>query len=76
MAHLKENFGITGVMERLRKTELDGETSNAYKILVRKPGKRPFRRPKMKWKSQIKMDLTEVCYEYGRWLELAQGRVQ
>jgi hypothetical protein len=34
--------------------------TNAYKILVRKPeGKRPFGRPKCRWKSNIKTGLKE-----------------
>jgi hypothetical protein len=35
-----------------------GEKSNAYMILVGKPeGKRPVRRPRRRWKDDIKMDL-------------------
>jgi hypothetical protein len=40
------------------------EMRNAYKILVGKPeGKRPLRRPRRRWKDNIKMDLKEVGCE-------------
>jgi hypothetical protein len=35
----------------------NGETRNAYRILVGKPeGKRPLRRPRHKWVDNIKID--------------------
>ena len=38
-------------------------------------GKRPLRRPRHKWKDNIKMDLQEVGGGCGDWMELAQDRV-
>jgi hypothetical protein len=39
----------------------NGETRNAYGILVRKPeGKRPLGRPRCRWVDNIKMDLIEI----------------
>jgi hypothetical protein len=36
----------------------DGETANAYRILVEKPeGKRPLGRPSCRWVDNIKIDL-------------------
>jgi hypothetical protein len=41
-----------------------GEMRNVYKILVRKSeGKRPFGRPKHRWKDNIRMDLKEIGWE-------------
>jgi hypothetical protein len=38
-----------------------GEKTNAYRILVGKPeGKRPLRRPRLRWEDEIKMDLREI----------------
>jgi hypothetical protein len=39
---------------------MNGETRNAYRLLVGKPeGKRPLRRPRSRW-DNIRMDLGEV----------------
>jgi hypothetical protein len=35
-------------------------------------GKCPLGIPRMRWKDNIKMDLMEIDYEDGRWMELAQ----
>jgi len=44
-------------------------------VLVGKPeGKRPFRRPRRRWKNNIKMDLQEVGRGCGDWMELAQDK--
>jgi hypothetical protein len=49
------------------------EKRNAYRILVRKPpGKRQLRRERRRWKDNIKMDLMEIDFDNGRWMELAQ----
>jgi hypothetical protein len=47
-----------------------GEERGMYRVLVGKSeGKRPLRRPRCKWKNNIKMDLQEVgC---GVWTELS-----
>ena len=37
-------------------------------------GKRPFRRPRRRWKDNIKMDLQEVGVGYEDWIVLAQDR--
>jgi hypothetical protein len=40
---------------------LIGEGRNVYRFLVEKPeGKRPMRRPRLRWVDNIKMDLQEV----------------
>jgi hypothetical protein len=42
----------------------NGETRNAYRILVRKPeGKRPLGRPRRRWVDNIKMDLREIGWD-------------
>ena len=46
-----------------------------HKVLVGKPeGKTPLRRPRHRWKDNIKMDLEEVGRGCVDWLELAQDR--
>ena len=48
-----------------------GERRGVHRVLVGKPeGKRPLRRPRRRWKDNIKMDLQEV----GGVVELAQDR--
>jgi hypothetical protein len=50
---------------------------NACKILVRKPeGKRPLRRPRHRYKDNIKMDLRETGRAHEYWMHLAQDRYQ
>ena len=52
-----------------------GETRNAYRVLVGRPeGKRPLGRPRRRWEDNIKMDLREVGYDGGDWINLAQDR--
>jgi hypothetical protein len=47
-----------------------------YRILVGKIlGKRPLRSPRSTWEDNIKLDLKDVDDD-GRWMELAQNRVQ
>jgi hypothetical protein len=54
-----------------------GETRNAYRILVGKPeGKRPLGRPRRRWVDNIKIDLREIGWNGGDWIELAQDRDQ
>ncbi|KAJ4429806.1 hypothetical protein ANN_22010 [Periplaneta americana] len=52
-----------------------GESRNAYRVLVGRPeGKRPLGRPRRRWEDNIKMDLREVGYDDGDWIDLAQDR--
>jgi hypothetical protein len=67
---LKEN-------EMDRACSTNGETRNAYRILVGKPeGKRPLGRRRRRWVDNIKMDLGEVGWDGRDWIELAQDRDQ
>jgi len=46
-----------------------------HRVLVGKPeGKRPLGRPRRRWEDNIKMDLREVGWVRGDWMELAQDR--
>ena len=47
------------------------EGGGVHKVLV---GKRQLRRPRRRWKDNIKMDLLEVGRGCGDWMELAQDR--
>jgi hypothetical protein len=48
---------------------------NAEKILVGKPeGKRPFGRPRRRWKDKIRTDLREVGCKVVDWIHLAQDK--
>ena len=52
-----------------------GERRGVCRSLVWKPeGKRPFGRPRLRWKNNIKMDLQEVGRGNMDWIELAQDR--
>jgi hypothetical protein len=52
-----------------------GEKTNAYRILVEKPeGRRPLGRPRRRWVNNIKMDLREIGWDDGDWIDLAQDR--
>ncbi|KAJ4428714.1 hypothetical protein ANN_25707, partial [Periplaneta americana] len=54
-----------------------GESRNAYRVLVGRPErKRPLGRPRLRWEDNIKMDLREVGYYDGDWIDLAQDRVR
>ena len=53
------------------------QSRNAYRVLVGKPeGKRPLGRPRRRWEDNIKMDLREVGYDPGEWIDLAEDRDQ
>jgi hypothetical protein len=55
--------------------EIDGSCST-YKILVGKPeGKRSLRRPRCRWKYNIRTDVREIGWEPLNWIHLAQDRV-
>jgi hypothetical protein len=52
-----------------------GEGSAVYRVLVGKTeGKRPPRRPRRRWKDNIKMDLQEVGFGGMDWIDLTQDR--
>jgi hypothetical protein len=52
-----------------------GERRGVYKILVGKPeGKRPLRRPRLKWEVNIRIFLQEVGCGGMDWIGLAQDR--
>jgi hypothetical protein len=51
------------------------EKRNAYRILVGNPeGKRPLGRPRRRWVDYIKIDLREIGWDGGDWIDLAQDR--
>jgi hypothetical protein len=52
-----------------------GERRGLYRVLVGKhEEKRPFGRPRHRWKGNIKMDLQEVGCEGIDWNDVAQDR--
>jgi hypothetical protein len=52
-----------------------GEKRNAYRILVGMPeGKRPLGRPRRRWVDNIQMDLREIGWDGGDWIDLDQDR--
>jgi hypothetical protein len=54
-----------------------GEKRNVYMMLVGNPeGKRPLGRPTHKWVGNIKMDLSEIGWDGGDWIYLAEDRDQ
>jgi hypothetical protein len=54
-----------------------GEKRNAYRILVGNPeGKRPLGRQRRRWMDNIKMDLREIGWDSGDWINLAHDRDQ
>jgi hypothetical protein len=56
---------------------MNGEKSNAYRILVGKPeGKRPLGRSRRKWVNNFKMYLTAIGWGGMDWIDLAQDRDQ
>jgi hypothetical protein len=60
-----------------RACSTNGDTRNAYRILVGKPeGKRPLGRPRCRWVDNIKMDLGEIGWDGRDWIELVQDRDQ
>jgi hypothetical protein len=55
----------------------NGETRNAYRILVGNPeGNRPLGRPRYRWVDNSKMDLKELGWDGMDWIELAEDRDQ
>jgi hypothetical protein len=60
-----------------RACSTNGETRNAYRILVVKPeGKKPLQKPRRRWVDNIKMDLREIRWDGVDWIDLAQDRDQ
>jgi hypothetical protein len=58
-----------------RACSTNGETRNAYRILVGKPeGKSPLGRPRHRWVGNIKIDLRDTGSDGMDWIELAQDR--
>jgi hypothetical protein len=54
---------------------LPGKMRNAFKILVTNPeGKKPFRKPRLRWKDYIKTDLRKIGLEGVDWIYLAEDR--
>jgi hypothetical protein len=52
-----------------------GAKRNAYRILVgNRERKRPLGRPRRRWMDNIKIDLREIGWDGGDWIDLAQGR--
>jgi hypothetical protein len=53
------------------------ERRNAYKILVGSAeGRRPLGRPRRRWVDNIEMDLREIGWDGGDWIDLAQDMDQ
>jgi hypothetical protein len=54
---------------------MNGETKNAYRILVKKQeGKRLQGRPRYRWVDNIKLDLRGIEWDGMDWNDLAQDR--
>jgi hypothetical protein len=52
-----------------------GEKRNAYRIVVGNTEvKRPQGRPRHRWVDNIRMDLREIGWDGGDWIDLAQDR--
>jgi hypothetical protein len=50
-----------------------GNIRNAYNILLGKlEGKKPLRRPRYRWKDNIRIDVREIGWEIVDWIHLAQ----
>ena len=53
------------------------EGRSAFKILTGKPiGKRPIRKPRRRWKDNIRMDLKEIGIITRNWIVSAHGLLE
>jgi hypothetical protein len=53
---------------------MNGKKRNAYRVLVLKPeGKRPLKKPRRRWVSNIKMDLRETEWDRDQWRALVNA---
>ena len=53
------------------------QSRNVYRVLMWKSErKRPLERPKGRWDDNIKVDLSEVGYDPGNWIDLSEYRGQ
>jgi hypothetical protein len=51
------------------------EERGVHRVLLGKPeGKTPLGRPRRRWEDNIKMDVQEVGWGRGDWMELVQDR--
>ena len=51
------------------------EGRNALEMLTGKPtGERPLGRPRRRWEDNIRMDLEEISFNAGNWVDSAQDR--
>ena len=80
---LQELYSSPNIISRLKSRRLRWaghvarmeQSRNVYRVLVGKPeGKRPIERPRRRWEDNIKMDLREVRYDPGKWIDLAEDR--
>jgi hypothetical protein len=52
-----------------------GDKRGIYRVSVGRPeGKRPLKRPRRRWESNIKMDLREKGIDGATWIRLDQDR--
>jgi hypothetical protein len=50
-----------------------GDRRGAYRVLVGKPeGKRPFGKPRLSWRDDIRIYLKQVDWQIVNWIDLAQ----
>jgi hypothetical protein len=53
------------------------ERRGVYRVLVGRPEfKKPLRRPKRRWKYNIKLEIGDIGIEVENWIQLAEDRVQ
>jgi hypothetical protein len=58
-----------------RACSTNGETRNAYRILMGKPeGKTQLGRPSRRWVDNVKINLREIGWDGMDWIDLAQDR--